>query len=323
SPRDLLLVRAVLHVLVPEPALHAEVAARDPVIERRGDLHDRVVLHVQLQAAADAAVGADRLGHGLLALVPGAVLAHVVLALEHQRAGRADRDAVAAVDAGRVGERGRILGRDAGVEPASGHRDRKGVLPVGAAALDALVAEDAFRVVADVALVVHLHGLGDGRGRLAVTRVVVPGLGAVARALRCGRGRRAVPLGLRLVLLHPAVHVRRRGQVDAGCQELEHHLAAVAYALGVGLDNHAVLGLACAARHQHARALDLDHTHAARVDRREGVAVAERRLVASLRAAGIEDGRALADADALTVDLELHGAADGDGDDAHSGSLGL
>src|SRR4029079_3665821 len=81
--------------------------------------------------------------------------------------------------------------------------------------------------------------------------------------------------------------------------------------------------LACAARHQHARALDLDHAYAAGVDRRQGVAVAERRLVAPLRAAGVEDGRALADADALAVDLELDGAADGDGDDAHSGSLWL
>ena len=42
--------------------------------ERRGDLHDRVVLHVQLELAADAAVGADRLGDGLLRLVPGARL---------------------------------------------------------------------------------------------------------------------------------------------------------------------------------------------------------------------------------------------------------
>ena len=131
---------------------------------------DLVVLHVQLERAADAAVRADRVGDGLVRLVPGAGLAHVVLALEHQRAGRADADAVAAVDAGRVGERRGELGRDARVEAAPGHRDREGVLRVGAAGLDALVAEDALRVVAHVEVVVDLDRLRDGgrRRRAAV-----------------------------------------------------------------------------------------------------------------------------------------------------------
>src|SRR5262245_29904078 len=91
---------AVLHELPPEPPLDAQVAARHVVIERRSDLHDRVVLDAKLQRAADAAVGADGVGLGLLRLVPGAGTAHVVLGLEHQRAGGADADAVAAVDAG-------------------------------------------------------------------------------------------------------------------------------------------------------------------------------------------------------------------------------
>src|SRR3954447_13739567 len=135
--------RAVLHVLEAEAALDAQAAVRHAVVERRGDLHDLVVLDMQLEAAADAAVRADRLGYGLGGLVPLACLSHVVLALEHERPGRADGDAVPAVHARGVRERSGELGGDPGVEPASGDRDRERVLPVGAAALDALVAEDA------------------------------------------------------------------------------------------------------------------------------------------------------------------------------------
>ena len=114
-------------------------------------------------------------------------LAHVVLALEHERAGRAHGDAVAAVDARGVRERRGELGGDAGVEPAPGDGDRERVLPVGAAALDALVAEDALRVVADVDLVVDLDRLSHrGRG-LAVAGVVVAGLRR-GRARRLGAG---------------------------------------------------------------------------------------------------------------------------------------
>src|SRR6185503_10699664 len=204
--------RPVLDVLEPEPALDAQVAVRDPVVERRGHLHDRVVLNVQLQAAPDAAVGADRLGHRLGGLVPAAGLAQVVLALEHERAGRADGDAVAAVDAGGVRQRGCELRRDAGVEAAPGDGDCEGVLPVGPAALDALVAEDALRVVADVALVVDLDRLRHRRRGLAVAGVVMAGLRPVAGARGCGRGGRAVPLGGGGVLAVPAVDVLGGGE---------------------------------------------------------------------------------------------------------------
>src|SRR5437867_11582226 len=90
----------VLHKPPPEPPLDAQVPARDVVVQRRRDLHDLVVLHAELEGATDSAVGADGVGLGLLRLVPGAGAAHVVFALEHQRAGGADADAVAAVDAG-------------------------------------------------------------------------------------------------------------------------------------------------------------------------------------------------------------------------------
>ena len=146
----------------------------------------------RLDRAADAAVRADRVGHGLGRLVPGARLAHVVLGLEHQRAGRADPDAVAAVDAGRLGQRDGLLGRDPGVEPAPGDGDRERVLRLLAAGVDALVAEDALRVVADVEVVVDLGRLGDGgRRRVAGGRVVV----ARPRARRARRRRPARPAG--------------------------------------------------------------------------------------------------------------------------------
>src|SRR6185369_8360822 len=119
----------------------------------------------------------------------------------HQRARRAGGDAVAAVHARRVGQRVGELGRDTGVEAAPGDGDRERVLPVGAAALDALVTEDALRVVADVEVVVELRRLGDGGRVLAVGRVVVPGAQAVALARLERRRGRPVALGVGAVLL--------------------------------------------------------------------------------------------------------------------------
>src|SRR5438552_12768580 len=148
-----------LHVLEPESAFDAQVTVRDVLVHRRRHLHDRVVLDVDLQLAADAAVRTDRVRDGLSLFVPGASRTHVVLALEHQRSGRAYPDAVAAVDArGRVQRHG-VFGRDPGVEAASCDRDREGVLCVRATGFDALVAEDAAAVVTNVELVVHLDGL--------------------------------------------------------------------------------------------------------------------------------------------------------------------
>ena len=61
---------AQLDVLEAEAALDAEVAARDVVVGGARHLDDPVVLHVELEGAADAAVGADRLGDCLLVLAP-------------------------------------------------------------------------------------------------------------------------------------------------------------------------------------------------------------------------------------------------------------
>src|SRR5262245_4599905 len=105
---------------------------------------------MDVERTADTAERADRRRHRLALRVPRAGLAHRVLAHAHERTGGTDADAVAAVDARGVGESDVELGRDASVEPASRHRDREGVLRVGAARLDTFVAEDAARVVADV-----------------------------------------------------------------------------------------------------------------------------------------------------------------------------
>src|SRR5947199_446487 len=72
-----------VHPLPPEATLDAQVAVGDIVVERRGDLDDLLVLDVDGEGAADAAVGAEGVGGGLGGLVPGACLSHVELALEH------------------------------------------------------------------------------------------------------------------------------------------------------------------------------------------------------------------------------------------------
>src|SRR5215471_17838234 len=149
------------------------------MVERGGYLDDPVVLDVQFEVAPDPAVGADGGGDGLPGLVPGAVLAHVVLAGEHQGTGGAHPDAVAAVDTRRIGQADVELGGDAGIKPPAGDRDGEGVLRVLAAGLDALVAQDAARVVADIAVVVVLHRLGDRLGCAAVGGVVLAGPGGV------------------------------------------------------------------------------------------------------------------------------------------------
>src|SRR5689334_20551140 len=98
---------------------------------------------MQREVAADTAVRADRVDLRLRRLVPRALLAQLVLGLEHERAGRADGDAVAAVHTRRLGKLDVELGRDVRFEAATGRRDGEGVLVIHPARLDALVTEDA------------------------------------------------------------------------------------------------------------------------------------------------------------------------------------
>ena len=96
--------------------------------------HDAVALHLGLERAADAAIGAGR-DLGMLGL---AELYHLVL---HQRRGRAGLHAGAAGDAFGAEKIGRSRG-DARVEAAAGDRQREGALHLGAGA-HAAIADDA------------------------------------------------------------------------------------------------------------------------------------------------------------------------------------
>src|SRR5712691_11787712 len=231
---------------------------------------------MQFEVAADAAVGADGSGDGLLRLVPVAGLPQVV------------------------------LGGDAGLESTAGYRDGEGVLGDLAARLHALVAQDAARVVADVTVIVVLHRLRDRLGRGAVGRVVLACPGRVPLPGRMRRGRRAVPAGVSAVLLHPAAHFRRgEGQVDGGRQELQHHPPARAHALRVGAHGHAGFGFPRAGRHERPRSLHLHHAYPAHVHRGEVLQVAQGGRVDSLLQARIKQRRALRDAYRLPVDRDV------------------
>src|SRR5262245_7268375 len=116
-----------VHVLISESTLDAQVAGRDGVVRWRRDLDDLVVLYVQSERAADTAIRADGVRAVLAGFVPGAVAAHVVLGLEHQRSRGAHRDAVAAIHAGRVRQCDVVFRADVGGESSTGDSDGKGV----------------------------------------------------------------------------------------------------------------------------------------------------------------------------------------------------
>ncbi len=86
-------------MLKPKPTLDAQVAVGHRVIAWRSDLDDLVVLNVQRERAANAAIRADRVGLRLLLFFPCASLAHVVLTRKHECTSGADLNAVAAIDA--------------------------------------------------------------------------------------------------------------------------------------------------------------------------------------------------------------------------------
>ena len=134
-----------------------------------------------------------------------------------------------------------MLGRDVGVEAAAGDLDREGVLPLLAARVDALVAEDALRVVAHVEVVVDLDGL------------------------RHRRGVGAVPVEVDAVLVVPLGHVRGQRQVDRRAEELQHHAPGVVDTLGARVHHHVGLDGPRAGGHQRPRSLHLHHTQPAGV----------------------------------------------------------
>src|SRR5438552_2020243 len=202
-----------------EAALDAELAVRDLMVERRRHLDDPVVLGVQRDGAANAAVPTDRVGLVLARFVPLAGGAHVELAPADQRPGRAHADAVAAVHAGRIGEVDVGLARNLRVESPSGDRDGIGVLGLVATRLDAAVTEDAARHVTHVEVVVEPGWCGyGGRDRNGTE---APGIGA--GALELGHELRAA------------------GDVGAARQELQHQAARPLHARRLGTYDHAVL----------------------------------------------------------------------------------
>ena len=148
-----------LHELPAETPFDAKIAVSHAVVERRSHAHDLAVLLVHGEVAAHAAVRADSVGLGLPAFVPCARLAHIIFALEHQRAGGTDADTVAAIDAGRIGQRNIELGGDMRGEAAAGDGDRESVLRVHSAGFHALVTKNALGVIADVKIVIDLDRL--------------------------------------------------------------------------------------------------------------------------------------------------------------------
>ena len=130
-----------------------------------------LLLYFPMNGWASFALGRRSLGPlrdlTAFAMFPDAFLSRVELFVIWVFVTRADADAVAAVDAGRIGQGDCVLGGDAGVEAAPGHGDGKGVLRLVPACLHALVAKHAFGVVAHIEGVVHLDRLGDTLGLLA------------------------------------------------------------------------------------------------------------------------------------------------------------
>jgi hypothetical protein len=116
-----------LHELPAKPPFDAKIAMSHAVIERRGHPNDVAILLVHGEVAAYAAIRTDSVSPCLAAFVPSAGLAHIVFTFEHQRARGADADAVAAIDAGRVGQGNVKFSSNVGGEAAAGHGDRKGV----------------------------------------------------------------------------------------------------------------------------------------------------------------------------------------------------
>ena len=96
-------------------------------------LDNLIVLHMQRERATDTAIGTDRVRVRLRGFVPGASLAHLVLAPKHQRAGWADPNTIATIHAGRISERERELRRDARLKTTPGDRNGKGILRLDAA----------------------------------------------------------------------------------------------------------------------------------------------------------------------------------------------
>ena len=181
----------------------------DGVVLRARHLHDPVVLRVQREVAAHAAVGADRVGGRLARLVPVArrPASSTRCGASAPRSGTRRCSCRSRRTRSRAGRR-RARWR-CGRRTPPGHGDGERVLPLLAAGVDALVAEDALGVVADVELVVVLDRLLHGGGVVA----------------EAGSARRRRPRS-------SAAAARCGGQVDRGGEQLQHQPAGAVDPLG-------------------------------------------------------------------------------------------
>src|SRR5450830_832285 len=227
-------------------ALDAGVALVGLAVLPGHHAHHFVALHLGLEAAAHAAVGAGGDGAvlGLTQLDDGFLL---------QRGGGAGFDTGAAAHALGLHERLPLARRDARLEAPALDGQRKRALGLLAGA-HAAVADDALAgVVAEIRVGVVHHGL-------AVATEVVGAVQAVAHLAQTGHAGHVLQL---------AVAIGRAGQAVqrvVGDVQLHHALAQLLQARALGVHLHAGLGR-CGARGREAlAALHLDQAQPARAE---------------------------------------------------------
>src|ERR1700684_562361 len=106
GPRSLFFLladRLDLHELPAEPPFDTKIAMSHAMVKGRGHANDPAVLLKHGEVAAYSAIRTDGVSLGLEAFVPCAGLAHVIFAFKHQCAVGAATNAVAPIDASRVG----------------------------------------------------------------------------------------------------------------------------------------------------------------------------------------------------------------------------
>ena len=245
-------------VAVGEAALHAAMALIGLAALVGDHADDALALHLGLERAADAAIGAGRHFRvlGLAEFVDR-------FFLQRRRGTRlnagATRDALGFEKIGRAG-------RHAAVEAAARDGQREGALHLFAGA-HAAVADDALRRV-----------VGEVRVRLVLRQILLGArLDVVVAVIAIADVPQADDAGLRLQL---AIAVGRAGQAVQrviGDVELHHALAELGELLVLRVHHHAVLGRGRAGGRGAAAALDLHEAEAAGAERLQAIGGAELR----------------------------------------------
>src|SRR5262245_38109237 len=113
---------------------------------------------MESQCAPDAAISADCVGLLLPGFIPRSGLPHVIFLFEHECTRGTDPNAVSAVNARGVRQRNVALRRDMRLKSTTGDGNGECVLSIASASFDALVTKNAFGVIANVQIIVDLHG---------------------------------------------------------------------------------------------------------------------------------------------------------------------